>query len=318
MYNLKGVDYTMNEFDMEWSKVVKNIIYHGQSENRNKVRARYSDGMPAPSIYSLGQTMYFAGDSLPITQTKKLSLKAPLRELFWIWVRKSNVVQDLRDMGSTIWDEWENDNGTIGPAYGYILGKKCRRFPVKDLLWDKLSKENVEFYKNYIKKVDSEYVFLDQVDYLIHQLILNPTSRRNMTSLWNIDDLDRMSLEPCVWKTNWIMMDNKLNLIVGVRSNDMCLGNPFNVYQYYVLQRLIAQVVDIPAGFLMFNIDNAHIYDRHLDQAIEMMLFDKYDYPEPSLWINPNIKNLYEFDVDKDIKVLNYISGPERSFEVAK
>lgn len=313
-------DMKISPFDKEWNRIVSNIIENGEVDNNS--RAIYNDGTSAQTKFTIGEKMFFDGTELPLPHNKFIPLKNPLRELFWIWIKKSNKVQELRDMGTQIWDNWEIKSGywkgTIGPAYGYQLGLKCRKVPLDQIHWDKLDPREISQYKIRLKLSKERFLLLDQVDYLIHSLINNPNSRRNIVSLWNINNLDQMSLEPCVWKTNWIVSKNKLNLIVGIRSNDMCLGNPFNVYQYYILQRLIAQVVNLEPGTIQFDIDNAHVYLRHIDEAKKQINYVVENYSKPSLWINPNIKNLYEFDVENDIKIFEFNQGPKRKFEIAK
>jgi thymidylate synthase len=162
--------------------------------------------------------------------------------------------------------------------------------------------------------ITPQTVFVDQVDYLLYQLKENPSSRRHITSLWNINDLDFMALQPCVWNTHWQVLEGKLHLTVGVRSNDFALGNPFNVFQYYVLQRMIAQVTGYELGTLTFNIDNVHLYERHLEPLQEQIQREQYNAPE--LWINPEITNFYDFTID-DFKLINYKHGDKLEMEVA-
>jgi thymidylate synthase len=163
-------------------------------------------------------------------------------------------------------------------------------------------------------KGNPTYIYLDQVDYLLHQLVHNPSSRRHITSLWNINDLDEMALNPCVWNTHWQVLEGKLHLTVGIRSNDIGLGNPFNVFQYHVLQRMIAQVTEYELGTLTFNIDNIHAYERHLEPLNKQYYMDQYKAPE--LWINPEIKNFYDFTID-DFKLIEYKHGEVLPMEVA-
>jgi thymidylate synthase len=313
----------MGQYDRQWTNIIDKITMTGTWQKPEHVRGRYeSDGAPAPTKFVTGEKMVFVNTSEAlIPTTKKFKKKGPLRELFWIWMMKSNVVQDLRDLGSSIWDNWEIKEGewagTIGPAYGYQLGKVCRKFPL-----DKFNWEHAKPGQNY--KYDSELnvIYLDQVDFLIQTLLTNTGSRRLVTSLWDVDMLDEMALEPCVWKTSWQYVDGNLDLIVGIRSNDMCLGNPFNVYQYQVLHRIMCQICKLHPGKLQFDIDNPHIYDRHIEEAIAQS--DYPSSPAPKLWINPKVTNFYRFDMDNDVKIIEsdqykyYTNAPERIFEVAE
>lgn len=335
----------MTQFDREWNRVAENILANGTWQDVEHVRAKWEDGTEAPAKFVTGEKMIFDNSEALVPQDKFLPEQAPKFELDWIWRQKSNKLEDLRKLGIKIWDKWEIKEGewagTIGPAYGYQLGKKCRRFPISKLQWGHLKPEEAEIIRHQMRMHSfTEFVLLDQVDFLIQTLLTNPGSRRLVTTLINIMDLDWMALEPCVWKTKWAYVAGKLDLIVGVRSNDICVGNPFNVYQYQVLQHMICQVVGLEPGKIQFDIDDAHIYDRHIPEALNQIRYEKdmamimedlqKDEPKveaehnftldlrPQLWLNPAIKNFYEFDMKKDIKLENYVPGPKREFEVAE
>ncbi|MNV55396.1 Thymidylate synthase 1 [compost metagenome] len=130
----------------------------------------------------------------------------------------------------------------------------------------------------------------------------------------NIDDAWDMALQPCVWHSQWLVKEGKLHLIVGIRSNDMALGNPFNVFQYYVLQRMVAQVTGYEVGSITFNINDAHVYERHIEPIQEQMQREGFEAPE--LWINPEIKNFDDFTID-DFKLIGYEFHPSIKMEVA-
>jgi thymidylate synthase len=280
----------MNSADKQYLDLVRNIIEHGYSDEGENVRPKWADGTPAYTKSLISCKMQFDNSEVPILTTKQIAWKTAIKELLWIWQMKSNRIEDLHKMNVHIWDEWEIKEGkwagTIGPAYGYQLGKKCR-------------------------KVNGE--LLDQVDYLLWSLKNNP-SRRMITTLWDKDDLDEMALTPCVWKTNWLVKGRKLHLIVGIRSNDMALGNPFNVFQYSVLQRMIAQVTGYELGTLTFDIDDAHVYDRHIEPLKQQL--KREPYSAPKLWINPEITNFYDFTPD-DFKLIDYKHHPKIEMEVA-
>ncbi|MCY8069317.1 thymidylate synthase, partial [Bacillus haynesii] len=264
------------------------IIESGISDEEYQVRTKWdSDATPAHTLSIMSEKMRFDNSEVPILTTKKVAWKTAIKELLWIWQLKSNDVQVLNDMGVHIWDQWRLEDGTIGAAYGYQLGKKNRT-------------------------VNGQKV--DQVDYLLHQLKHNPSSRRHLTMLWNPDDLDGMALTPCVYETQWYVKEGKLSLEVRARSNDMALGNPFNVFQYNVLQRMIAQVLGYELGEYIFNIGDCHIYTRHIDNLNIQMKREQYEAPK--LWINPDIKNFYDFTID-DFKLIDYKHGDKLTFEVA-
>lgn len=200
---------------------------------------------------------------------------------------KSNRVQDLRNVGVNIWNNWERQDGTIGHAYGYVLSKKCRSL---------------------------NGGLVDQVDMLLHELKHNPASRRHIVTLWDPNELDNMVLAPCVYETQWLVKEGKLHTIVGVRSNDVGIGGPFNYFQYSVLQRMIAQVTGYKIGTLTFEIRDAHIYERHIQLLAEQLSLPQYQ--APTLWMNPTIKSFYDFTID-DFQLLNYKHGPLIQMELA-
>ncbi|WP_099301781.1 thymidylate synthase [Bacillus sp. Marseille-P3800] len=292
--------------DIQYNKIVQDIIDWGYDEYGD-VRAKWKDGTPAYTKSIIGQQMRFDNTELPILTTKRVAWKTAIKELLWIWQMKSNRVQDLRDMGVKIWNEWEQEDGTIGKAYGYQLAKKNRKLEETFLIRGGLGNE-------IIKTIKTKPVYLDQVDYLIHQLIYNPSSRRHITMLWNPDELDEMSLTPCVYETQWHVKGNKLHLEVRSRSNDMGLGNPFNVFQYNVLQRMIAQVTGYELGEYIYHIGDAHVYDRHEEALQEQAFSDQYE--PPTLLINKDINDFYDFTID-DFELVNYRHGDKVDMEVA-
>ncbi len=292
----------MSNYDIQYNQIIQEIIDVGIWDKDQQVRTKWADGSSAYTKSIINKQIKLDNKEVPILTTKRVAWKTAIKELLWIWQLKDNNVVNLNKMGVKIWDEWRMEDGTVGKSYGYQMGKKVRR---KDLT---ISAGN-GFTKTltYSSKVD-------QVDYLLEQLKTNPSSRRHITSLWNIDDLDEMALNPCVWNTHWQVLEGKLHLTVGVRSNDVGLGNPFNVFQYYVLQRMIAQVTGYSLGTLTFNIDNIHGYERHLEPLAEQIKQPQFEAPE--LWINPEVKDFYDFTID-DFKLLNYQHGKTIPMEVA-
>ncbi|MFQ3543681.1 thymidylate synthase [Halobacillus rhizosphaerae] len=279
----------MNQADLQYNQIIFNILQQGMWDTDEQVRTVWKDGTPAHTKSIISQKFRFDNTEVPILTTKRVAWKTAIKELLWIWQMKSNRVQDLRDMRVNIWNEWEQADGTIGKAYGYQLAKKNRVHPLTN-----------------------EYI--DQVDYLLYELKNNRASRRHITTLWNPDDLEDMSLTPCVYETQWYVKQGKLSLEVRCRSNDMALGNPFNIFQYNVLQRMIAQVCGYELGEYIFNIGDAHIYDRHIE-PLQQQIFNP-SLEAPLLWINPNVKNFYDFTID-DFGLANYKNCGSIKMEVA-
>lgn len=229
-------------------------------------------------------------DAFPILASKFVGFKTAVKELLWIWQMQSNDVRKLQDMGVHIWDEWMREDGTIGKAYGYQLAK----------------------YK--------------QVDNLIKTIKEDPTNRRMVVTLWNIEDLPDMALQPCAFQTLWNINHGRLNCMLTIRSNDWFLGQPFNVTQYAVLVHMIAQVTGYKPGQLTVCINDAHIYENHIPQMQQQMgLVDLNDLTDtiktnreckPQLVLNPEVKDFYDFKIE-DFTLEGYTPGPKIKAEVA-
>ncbi len=276
--------------DKEYKRIINNIKNNGVWDKGEDVRTIWADGSPAYTKSVIGQFIRLDNSEVPILTSKKINPLHPIKELLWIWQMKSNKVQDLRDMDNNIWNEWELPDGTIGEAYGYQLAKKNRVHPETNL-------------------------YIDQVDYLLYSLKNIPQSRRHITTLWNPDDLENMSLTPCVYLTQWHVKDNKLHLEVHCRSNDMALGNPYNIFQYNVLQRMIAQVTGYELGEFIYHIGDCHYYEKHEKDLLNQVNHSE-TYEAPELWINPDVKDFYNFTID-DFKLINYKHGETIKYEVA-
>ncbi|AKQ08225.1 thymidylate synthase [Bacillus phage PBC4] len=284
-------------YDRLYEEQFWQILKEGCTTVGQDVRTVWNDKgvkTPAHTIEYLNKQLRFESGAVPILTSKYVYWKLAIKEMFWIWVLKSNVVNDLRMLNGTpktVWSEWELPDGTIGHAYGWQLKNKKRKV--------KITKELEEMALNGelglldFTPLGKDYVELDQVNHLLYTLKTNPTSRRIKTTLWCVEDLDDMSLEPCVYETHWQTQRGELHLTVNVRSNDLGLGQPFNVFQYYVLQCMVAQVTGLKIGSLVFNIDNVHVYDRHIMPMLQQMQNETYRTPE--LWIDPKVKSFYDF-----------------------
>ena len=265
--------------DDVFKAMCRDIIDNGTDTKGEKVRPHWPDGTPAYTIKKFGVVnRYDLRKEFPILTLRSTSLKLCTDELLWIWQKKSNNIHDL---GSHIWDEWADEDGSIGKAYGYQMQVKHK-------------------YK--------EGMF-DMVDRVLWDLKNNPYSRRIMTNIYTFSDLSEMNLYPCAYSMTFnVTKDNDngklvLNAILNQRSNDVMTANNWNVVQYAVLLHMIAQVSGMEAGELVHVIADAHIYDRHIPMIEEML--KREPYPAPKFWINPEIKNFYDFTVD-DVKLENY------------
>ncbi len=268
----------MSKADVQFVEMCRDILDHGYSSEGQKVRARWSDGTPAHTIKSFCVVgRYDLTEEFPALTLRPTYIKSAVDEMLWIWQKKSNRTADLK---SRIWDEWADEEGTIGKAYGYQMGVKYR-FPFGEM---------------------------DQVDAVIWQLKNTPYSRRILTSMYNFRDLTEMGLEPCAYSMTFNVTGNRLNAILNQRSQDILTANNWNVVQYAVLVHMLAQTCGLEAGELVQVISDAHIYDRHVEIVRE--LIERPQYPAPTFRLNPEVKNFYDFTTD-DIVIENYRANPQ-------
>lgn len=288
----------MSKADLIYNSVVQDVIDNGVWDTDQNVRTKWADGMPAYTKSLICKQMSFDGSEVPILTTKKVAWKSAIHELLWFYVHRTSDVTYLRDNKVKIWEEWTREDGTIGKAYGHQLGKS--------IMTGKWQTNPVSGF--------TTPVYTNQVEKLIHGLINDPASRRHVLSLWNINDLWDMALYPCVWHSQWLVKEGKLHGIVGIRSNDLALGNPFNTFQYYVLQRMLCQVTGYEIGTLTFNINDAHIYERHIEPLQEQIA--REPFAAPILNIDPAIKNFDDFTIDS-FELVGYEHHPSIKMEVA-
>lgn len=265
-------------------RMCRDILENGTSTEGEKVRPHWEDGTRAYTIKKFGVVnRYDLSEEFPILTLRRTALKSATDEILWIWQQKSNNIKDLH---SHIWDEWADENGSIGKAYGYQLGVKHR-------------------YKEGM---------MDQVDRVIYDLKNNPFSRRIMTNIYVHQDLHEMNLYPCAYSMTFNVTQRKgeeklvLNAILNQRSQDVLAANNWNVVQYAVLVHMLAQVCDMQPGELVHVIADAHIYDRHVPIIEE--LIQRTPYPAPKFWLNPEIKDFYQF-TRNDVRVDDYVTGEQ-------
>lgn len=263
----------------------REILDHGTWDTNSKVRPHWEDGTPAHTIKKFCiVNRYDLSKEFPIITLRRTAFKSAVDEILWIWQKKSNNVHDLN---SHIWDSWADETGSIGKAYGYQLG---------------------------VKHVYPEGEF-DQVDRVLYDLKNNPASRRIMTNIYVHQDLHEMNLYPCAYSMTFNVTGDTLNGILNQRSNDVLTANNWNVVQYAVLMHMFAQVSGLKVGELVHVIADAHIYDRHIPLVEKILKNPKYHAPK--FWINPEIKNFYDFTVD-DFKLEGYeFTKLEEKIEVA-
>ena len=280
----------MSYADTVFINMVRDILDNGCSKEGEKVRPHWEDGTSAYTIKKFGVVnRYDLRKEFPIITLRKTALKSATDELLWIWQKKSNNVNEL---SSHIWDEWADETGSIGKAYGYQMGVKHQ-------------------YKEGM---------MDQVDRVIFDLKNNPFSRRIMTNIYVHQDLHEMNLYPCAYSMTFNVTQRKgedkltLNAILNQRSQDVLTANNWNVVQYAVLVHMLAQCCDMYVGEFMHVIADAHIYDRHIPLVEELIKRPVFDAPK--FFMNPDIKDFYKFTKD-DVWVEGYQYGEQISIPVA-
>ncbi len=267
----------MSYADAIFRQNCEQILERGYSDEAQEVRPHWEDGTPAHTVKSFCiVNRYDLSREFPAMTMRKVGFKNAIDEILWIWQRKSNRIEDLH---SHIWDSWAGEDGTIGKAYGYQLGVKHK-------------------YR--------EGMF-DQVDRVLYDLKHNPASRRIITNIYNHADLSEMNLYPCAYSLTLNVSGDTLNAILNQRSQDMLVANNWNVCQYSALVCMLAQVSGLKAGEFVHVIADAHIYDRHIPLVRELL--QRETYPAPKLWINPEVKDFYDFKVE-DLALVDYTAHP--------
>ncbi len=268
----------MSKADKLFVNMCEKILTEGFSTEGETVRARWEDGSPAYTIKTFGVVnRYDLFEEFPALTLRPTAIKSATDEILWIWQRKSNNIRDLKPH---IWDEWADEDGSIGKAYGYQMAKKY-------------------------KFAQGE---MDQVDNVLWQLKNQPQSRRIMTNIYNFEDLSEMNLEPCAYSMTFNVTGNKLNAILNQRSQDILAANNWNVVQYSILLMMFAQASGLMPGQLVHVISDAHIYNKHVPVIEEII--KRPQYPAPKVKLNPEVKDFYDFTT-ADIIVEDYQTNPQ-------
>lgn len=274
----------MSKADDIFCAMCADIIDNGTTTEGQKVRPRWEDGTPAYTIKKFGVcNRYDLREEFPALTLRRTALKSAMDEVLWIYQRKSNNIHDLN---THIWDEWADEDGSIGKAYGYQIGVKSH-YPQGDL---------------------------DQMDKVLLDLRETPYSRRIMTNTYVFSDLSEMNLYPCAYSVTYNVTQDPnedrptLNMLLNQRSQDVLAANNWNVCQYAILLMMIAQVNNMIPGELVHMIADAHIYDRHVDIIRELISRPRHAAPRVSL--NPEVRDFYAFTTD-DLIVEGYEHGPQ-------
>jgi thymidylate synthase len=231
------------------------------------------------------QMRFNLADGFPVVTTKKLHLKSIIHELLWFLQGDTNI-KYLKDNGVSIWDDWADENGNLGPVYGY----QWRNWPTPD------------------------GGHVDQIKNLIDQIKSKPDSRRLIVSAWNVADVDKMALPPCHCLFQFYVADGKLSCQLYQRSADVFLGVPFNIASYALLTMMVAQVCGLEAGEFIHTFGDAHLYSNHIEQAQLQLTRDIR--PLPTMKINPEVKDIFGFTFE-DFTLENYDPHPHIKAAVA-
>lgn len=231
------------------------------------------------------QMRFNLAEGFPVVTTKKLHLKSIIHELLWFLQGDTNI-KYLKDNGVRIWDEWADEDGNLGPVYGY----QWRNWP------------------------DGNGGTIDQIEKLIDQIKNNPNSRRLIVSAWNVADVDNMALPPCHTFFQFYVADGKLSCQLYQRSADVFLGVPFNIASYSLLVLMVAQVCGLEPGEFVHTFGDAHLYSNHFEQA-ELQLTRDFR-PLPTMKMNPDVNNIFDFKFE-DFELVGYDPHPHIKAAVA-
>ncbi len=274
----------MSKADKIFVAMCEDIINNGTTTEGQKVRPHWEDGSAAYTIKQFGVcNRYDLREEFPALTLRRTALKSAMDEVLWIYQKKSNNIHDLK---SHIWDEWADEAGSIGKAYGYQIRVKSH-YPEGDF---------------------------DQMDKVLYDLRNTPFSRRIMTNTYVFADLSEMNLYPCAYSVTYNVTQRAgderptLNMVLNQRSQDVLAANNWNVCQYAILLMMVAQTVGMVPGQLVHMIADAHIYDRHVDIVRE--LISRPQHPAPRVSLSPEVTDFYAFTTD-DLLVEGYEHGPQ-------
>ncbi len=260
--------------------------YHDLMRHVLETGAKKEDRTGTGTLSVFGyQSRYNLADGFPMVTTKKLHLKSIIHELLWFLSGDTNI-KYLKENGVRIWDEWADENGNLGPVYGY----QWRSWP----------------------KPDGGHV--DQITKLVDTIKNNPDSRRMIVSAWNVGYVDQMALPPCHCLFQFYVADGRLSCQLYQRSADIFLGVPFNIASYALLTLMLAQVCGLKPGEFIHTLGDAHLYSNHIEQANEQLSRTPYKLPE--MHLNPHVTDIFGFKFE-DFELVGYEAHPHIKAAVA-
>jgi thymidylate synthase len=261
----------------QYLELMHHVLEHG---------TRKEDRTGTGTMSVFGHQMRFnLADGFPVVTTKKLHLKSIIHELLW-FLRGDTNIQYLKDNGVSIWDEWADANGELGPVYGY----QWRSWPTPG------------------------GGHIDQISQVIEQIRKTPDSRRLIVSAWNVADVDKMKLPPCHAFFQFYVADGRLSCQLYQRSADIFLGVPFNIASYALLTLMVAQVTGLKPGDFVHTLGDAHLYLNHLEQA--RLQLSREPHPLPQMKINPDVQSIFDFRYE-DFELVGYEHHPHIKAPVA-
>ncbi len=231
------------------------------------------------------QSRYDLAAGFPLLTTKKLHIRSIVHELLWFLKGETNIAY-LKENGVSIWDEWADENGDLGPVYG----SQWRSWP------------------------DGKGGSIDQIAHVLHQIRTNPNSRRLTVSAWNPAEVDAMALPPCHCLFQFNVANGRLSCQLYQRSADIFLGVPFNIASYALLTHMVAQVTGLEPGEFVHTLGDAHLYHNHFDQA--RLQLKRTPGPLPKLWLNPEVTDIFTFRYE-DIRIEGYEAAPSIAAPIA-
>lgn len=254
----------------QYHDLIKHVLEHGTKKE---------DRTGTGTISVFGYQMRFdLNQGFPLITTKKLHTKSIIHELLWFLKGETNI-KYLKDNGVSIWDEWADENGNLGPVYGSQ--------------WRSWKGADGKAY--------------DQITNLIEQIKKNPDSRRLIVSAWNVGEIEKMKLPPCHAFFQFYVANGKLSCQLYQRSADIFLGVPFNIASYALLVMMVAQVTGLGVGDFVHTLGDAHLYTNHLEQA--RLQISRNEFKLPTMKINPDIKNIFDFKFS-DFELIGYEAHP--------
>lgn len=263
--------------------------------NDHGIESSDRTGVGTRSVFGY-QMRFNLAESFPLITSKRVHWKSVVGELVWLLSGSTNV-KDLQAMGVTIWDEWADTEGDLGPVYG----KQWRK-------WDASRVDQLGFGTTYTKRV------IDQIKWVVDEIRINPNSRRLIVSAWNPADIPEMALAPCHTMFQFYVRDGKLSCQLYQRSADMFLGVPFNIASYALLTHMVAACCGLEVGEFVWTGGDCHIYENHLDQVKEQLARTPKDLPQVKL--TGEYQYPWEYTVD-DVEIVNYKPHPAIKAEVA-